>query len=76
MKARKGNDIMSIKFQDYGNKIKITFSGSGHGFGKGFSIYAKNPEQAVNSFKHYYGLKHNTRRCPSCKRREERKSKK
>lgn len=55
---------MSIKLQRVYNKIKITLS---DGISRGYSIYAENEEEAINSVKHYFGVKHNKRKCPSCK---------
>jgi len=55
---------MSIRFEDVLNKVKITLS---DGVGRGYSIFADTREEAVNSLKHYWLMKHNRRKCPSCR---------
>jgi len=56
---------MSIKFSQRYGKIKIAFFG---GASRGYSIYADNEEEAVNCLKHYYCMKHNKKKCPSCRK--------
>jgi len=48
--------------------IKMELYGAGYkfSFGTGISVYAQNTGEAVNVFKHYLGVKHNKRKCPSC----------
>lgn len=55
---------MSIKFENKYNEVKITLS---DGISRGYSIYADNEEEAINSLKHYFSIKHNKRKCASCK---------
>lgn len=48
-----------------GNKYKVTF----HGFGGGMKGYSKTyrEDELVNVVKHYFGMKHNKKKCPNCK---------
>lgn len=55
---------MAIEFSNAYNKVKITFR---DGISRGYSIFAENQEEAVNSLKHYFAMKHNKRKCASCK---------
>lgn len=37
------------------------------GISRGYSIYAKDKEEVVNSVKHYFLMKHDQKKCASCK---------
>jgi len=52
--------------EQYGEyKIKLS-----DGISRGCSIYAKNKEEVVNSVKHYFLMKHNQKKCASCKKNQ------